>query len=304
MAFLRGLFVQRDGSNNGTTPRGARHALGGLIGRSSTGGVQTGVLMDSMAPVVSGTGAMTYSIRAFAAVTQSSVANGPVISANDATLTVATTAAPGSNSRIDSVYAIQRLITADGGSGASNEFEVLVAQGTVSSSPTPPSIPSGALRLANVTVTAGATSTSGLTFARAHEWVAANGGIVPESDGSRLGRVWDGERSAVVGLGQIVAGQSEAIRSATFMQMGVATVTTGPFGDITVSLPQVFPTALLGAVVTDAISIGGGAGAPYVAKYRPDNSTASGLGLRVYQANTGAYVVTSSVRVSYIAWGH
>lgn len=201
MALFRGLFVQRDGSNNGTTPKGARLALGGLLGRSSTGTVQTGVLLDGMTPVVSGTGAMTYSIRACAIVTKTSDANGPTISGNDAAVVVETTAAPGSNSRIDTVYALQSLVTSDGGSGTSNEFTIGVVQGTVSATPSAAAIPSGAVALADVTVTSGATTTSGLTFTRRHQWVTANGGIIPDPANSDFGWASRGSSRALVALG-------------------------------------------------------------------------------------------------------
>ena len=201
MALFRGLFVQRDGSNNGTTPKGARLALGGLIGRSSTGTVQAGVLVDGMTPVVSGTGTMSYSVRACAIVTKASDAIGPTISGNDAAVVVTTTAAPGSNSRIDTVYATQNLITSDGGSGTSNEFTISVAQGSVSATPSAPSIPAESVALFDVTVTSGVTATSGLTFTRRHQWVTANGGVIPDPANPDYGWVWNGSTRSMVAIG-------------------------------------------------------------------------------------------------------
>lgn len=306
-ATLRGLFVQRDASNNGTSPKGARLALGGLLARTGPSGtVQAGVLVDGMGPVVSGTsatGPMTYSVRPFVLVGKYSDAEGPTVAALDATTTLTVDDRPGTNSRIDLIWARQNQIGTDGGSGTSNQLEIGVTPGSVSGSPSAPPVPAGAVALATVPITSSTTTTSTQTFTQAHEWTAANGGVIPEAKGSRLGRVWDGTRQALVGLGLIIRGQSAATQAAAFMQFGEATITTGPFGDITISLERAFPVALLGVVTTDAISIGSGAGAPYVAKWRPDNSSQSALGLRVYQADTGAYVPTSAVRISYVAWG-
>lgn len=193
MAGLRALFVQRDGSNNGTVPKGARLALGGLLAPGTTDplSVRTGVLVDGMGPVVVGTGAMSYQVRPFVGVTKYSDSNGPTVAANDGPVTVTTTPAPGANSRIDRVWMIQRLITGDGGAGTVNVFEFGVTQGNVAASPTPPtSIPAGAVALADFTVTAGVTSTASLTAERRHEWTVANGGIIPA--GERRGRFWDG----------------------------------------------------------------------------------------------------------------
>lgn len=193
MAGLRGLFVQRDASNNGTTPKGARLALGGLLAPSTTDplSVRTGVLVDGMQAVVSGTGSMAYQVRGFVGVTKFTDANGPVIAASDAPVSVPTTPSPGSNSRIDRVWMIQRLVTGDGGSGTVNVFEFGVTQGSVAASPTAPTgIPAGAEPLYDFTVTAGATSTASLTAVRRHNWTVSNGGILPTGAGA--GQFWDG----------------------------------------------------------------------------------------------------------------
>lgn len=204
MSLFRGIGVQRDGSDNGLSPKGHRLAQGGTLGRGSSGVVEVGVMVDDItSPVVSGTGSMSYSVRACVVVTKHSDANGPTISANDGPVAVSTTAAPGSNSRIDTIYAVQNLLTADGGSGTSNEFVVGVAQGSVSATPSPPSLAGipGAVALANVTVTSGATSTAGLTFTRAHRWVTANGGIVPDPVNPDFGWVWNGSARVLVPIG-------------------------------------------------------------------------------------------------------
>lgn len=187
MTGYTGIHVHQDATDTGTTAQGGRLATGGQLAHdgSSPLDVRLGVLMDDGSPVVSGAGDMSYNVRAAVFVCAYSDANGPTLSANDAAVNVATTAAPGSNSRIDTVWVRQNLLTADGGSGTAIGLEFGVVQGTAGASPTAPAAPSGALALAFVTVTTGATATSGLTFTRAHAWTVANGGIIPMTSTER-----------------------------------------------------------------------------------------------------------------------
>lgn len=301
MAGLRGLFVQRDGSNNGTTPKGARLALAGLLARSTSGTVQPGVLVDGMGPVVSGTGAMSYSVRACTIVTKSSDANGPVVSSNDAAVSVATTDAPGSNSRIDAVYAMQDLVSADGGSGTSNDFTFGVVQGTVAAVPTAPAIPSGATRLANVTVTAGVTTTSGLTFSEPTGlWTTANGGIVPTARGSRLGRAWDGIREGFVPLGLLVAGKTAAQQAISYTQFGRVTQNTDASGLVVVNLAQPFASEMtLAGAWANGTPLGAGGNLAYTVQ----SSTTSTLTIEVRRLSDGARHISTVCDFSYIAAG-
>lgn len=313
MALFRGWFVQRDGSNNGTSPKGGRLALAGLLSKATGGVVGTGVLVDGMTPVVSGSGAgMTYNVRACAVVAKHSDANGPTISALDATENIAladdgsSLAAPGSNSRRDVIYAVQDLVTADGGTGTANTFRVAVRKGTAAASPATPSVADvpGAVPLAYATVSSGTTNTAGLVYTQLHGWRTANGGIAPASKGSRLGKVFDGTREATVPLGLPVLGEADTVKAAAHFQVGRRVQTTGAFGDVSINLEQAFPTGILGAVATDAISIGGGAGSPYICKYRHASSSATVATFRVYEAATGALVASSGVEVTFIAWGY
>lgn len=304
MTLHRGVGVQRDGSNNGWGPLGHRLVMAGNASRSVTGSAQPGVLVDGMGPVVTGLGSMAYSVRACVVRAKQSDANGVTESANDSPVTVSTTAAPGSNSRIDTVYAVQRHVSGDGTGTTSNAFEVGVVQGSVDPIPSPrpdADLPPGAVRLADVVVTAGATTTSGLTFERKHEWVGGNGGVVPEAQGSRFGWVWDGLRRARVALGLVIAGQSDAIRAQSYLQMGRASGTTGPFGDLTINLPQAYSVAIIDAVATDANPITGG-GAVQV-KFRKDASSSTTLTVRASTGN-GGVLASVAIEFTYIAWGY
>src|SRR5688572_23510341 len=101
------LFVARDASANGTTPSGARLALGGLLAGNGASplDVRPGVLVDNGGAIASGAANMSYNVRAFRAVSLVSTANGPTVGVNDATVNVVTTAAPGSNARYDLIWA-------------------------------------------------------------------------------------------------------------------------------------------------------------------------------------------------------
>lgn len=178
---LTGLAVARDGSNNGTTPKGFRLAIGGLLAKNGASGVDVrkGVLWDNGGAVVTGNAGMTYSVRSCNAVVMPSTTQGPVIVPNDATISIATTAAPGSNSRIDVIWVRQHLVAADGGSDSDVIGEWGVTQGAVAASPTAPAIPTGAVELARATVTAGTTATNTLTISQTHLWTCADGAPIP-----------------------------------------------------------------------------------------------------------------------------
>ncbi len=196
MAGQVGLFVARDGSNNGTTPKGARLALGGLL--SGNGAypldVRTGVLVDAGGVVVSGLGSMSYFVRAFCAVTAASASNGPTVVANDSSVVVATTAAPGSNSRIDVIWVRQHHVAGDGATDPDVTCEIGVTNGTAAAVPAVPAIPTGALSLAQVTVPSGTVATNTLTFTRTFKWTAANGSVIPMTTTERdaLSGVYNG----------------------------------------------------------------------------------------------------------------
>lgn len=181
MAAQTGLFVHQLPDGSGTTSRGARLALAGLLAKNTDGTVKTGVLADGLGPVVTGTAGMSYSIRKHVAVTKASEVNGPTLVPNDGAVTVPTDPAPGTNSRIDIIYVLQRLISGDGGSETTNQPLYAVAKGVTSATPVAPPLPAGALELARTTVTVGTTATSGLTFTYG-TWTTTSGGKLPLAD--------------------------------------------------------------------------------------------------------------------------
>jgi len=183
MTGQTGLAVSRDGASNGTTPKGFRLANGGGLAKQTTGiDVRKGVMWDGGGSVVTGVASMNYSIRACVCVVMPSATQGPIMLANDAALLVPTTAAPGSNSRIDIVWVRQHLVAADGGADTDVIAEFGCTQGAVAAVPVAPAIPTGAVELARATVGVGVTQTSALTISQTHNWTAAAGAPIPVRD--------------------------------------------------------------------------------------------------------------------------
>lgn len=148
----------------------------GLFVRNTDGTARAGVLPAHANPLVVGRSSMGYDVGAFNAVTARTAAGAEQI-ANDGSVTVATTAAPGSNSRIDVIYVHARFqVLGD----SANDVVFGVAQGTAAVSPTKPTIPPGALELATASIPSTATTTlsSGVVITQTFPYTAAAGGVV------------------------------------------------------------------------------------------------------------------------------
>ena len=141
--------------------------------------IRPGLFYSGSSTIVSGTAGMAYSVAAYQIVTQRSASAGVVFGGNDGALSVATTAAPGSNSRIDIVYHWHREFALD---GVDSNPVIGVAQGTAAASPTAPSLAAfpGAIELARITIAAGVTATnSGPTITQAAPFTSSDTGKVP-----------------------------------------------------------------------------------------------------------------------------
>jgi len=162
-----------------TTPLEHRLAQAGQVVKTGVNTIRPGLFWDGSATVVSGTASMAYSVRAFTAALSRGATDGAVFLANDGAVTVTTTAAPGSNSRIDIIYVWQRDYAAD---GTNSDPVIGVVQGTAAASPTAPSLAAfpGAVELGRATVSAGATATNGagVTISQTAPFTAMAGGIV------------------------------------------------------------------------------------------------------------------------------
>ncbi|ONI65620.1 hypothetical protein CSIV_04900 [Microbacterium sp. CSI-V] len=144
--------------------------------RSAAGVPRVGVVAWTTDPIVTGTTdlAMTYQIAPFVAVTARNSAGAERV-ANDSAVTVSTSAAPGSNSRIDVIW-VRCLFPLAGDTGTAPLFGV--TQGVANASPSKPSIPAGALELATARVTSSDLATQTAVITQTVPYTAAPGGVV------------------------------------------------------------------------------------------------------------------------------
>jgi hypothetical protein len=184
MTIHRGLYVRQTGTAPtavGTTPTQARITEGALVAQALSGQPKTGVIAGTTTGIVAGTTGMNYSISKMGAIINRANDEGVYEIASTGFTTVATTAAPGSNSRWDLVYVKQN--DPDKGD-ADNDPVFGVVQGTVAASPTKPysdaavAAGSGALVLAEIQVMAGTVNTSSLTVTNVYTYSGFRGGFV------------------------------------------------------------------------------------------------------------------------------
>lgn len=207
-------FVRLDDAL-GTTPTDARRALAAFTARASasTFGARPGSLWGC---VVTGTAGWNYSVAAGGLVTVRSTLEGAYPASFDGATTVATDAAPGSGSRIDIIYAVQHDVDV---ADADNLAVLGVAIGTASGSPTPPSIPAGALELARNTMTSAATTTAsaGNTIVHTSAPITSlHGGffeVAATADLARIVSPLSGDVAKVVADGSLYVRRSSAWRA-------------------------------------------------------------------------------------------
>jgi len=120
---------------------------------------------------------------------KSGTSNGVYYSCNDALVTVALTVPPVSNTRIDTIYAMQQdlaaIVDADGATAAVIGAVIGTGgNGGLGATPTAPPVPVGAVALYSVqilsTATAG-TSGAGVTITRLFNWTVPRGVPIPVS---------------------------------------------------------------------------------------------------------------------------
>lgn len=152
-----------------------RLILAGLIARSAAGVPRLGVIPVHTSPLVTGTAGMAYSVAAFYGVSSRN-GTGIELVANDGPASVATDAAPGSNSRIDVIWWRCRFGLYSDSLPYTAEFGV--TKGTAALTPTKPSIPSGASELATAVVLSTTVATSTAVITQTFAYTAPEGGVV------------------------------------------------------------------------------------------------------------------------------
>lgn len=198
MAATKGLGTTGNGAGV-VTPLDHKLAQAGLIAKTGAGSnlIRPGLFYDGVTNIVTGAANMSYNVAAFTCATTRGAAAGSVWLTNDGTVNVVTTAAPGSNSRIDIVYIWPKEFSLDG--GESNPV-IGVVQGTAAASPVAPSLAAfpGAIELARITVAAGATATNGagVTITQTAPFTTVQGGVLPFRSVTE-------RNAATVGEGQI-----------------------------------------------------------------------------------------------------
>jgi hypothetical protein len=159
------------------TPADHKAAQSGLIAKTSLNAVRAGLFWGGTANILTAKPNMSYDVAPFTAALSRGATFGTVLMSNDGTLNVATTAAPGSNSRIDIIYVWAREYSLD---GVDSNPVIGVVQGTAAASPTAPSLASfpGAIELGRATVGAGITATTSATITQTAPFTAMAGGVI------------------------------------------------------------------------------------------------------------------------------
>ena len=142
------------------------------------GNIKTGVAVTgkSLSGLVTARRDMQVDVAAFAATLDR---QGPVKLYNDGVVQVKLDAAPTANSRIDAIYVKQQETASPISDSADGPIFGKVT-GTPSTSPVAPTVPAGAMRLADVTIpsTATSTSSSGVTIIQRYPYTASAGGLL------------------------------------------------------------------------------------------------------------------------------
>ena len=112
----------------------------------------------------------------------SATTQGAYVVTNDAARSITFAAADSTNPRIDVVYI---RVQDTSFSGASDDTDVFIQQGTPASSPAVPDIPTGAFALCNVTVPAGAVASSSFTYNDQRVYTTTLGGALLCTSGNR-----------------------------------------------------------------------------------------------------------------------
>lgn len=178
------------------TPTDHKNDQAGLISklRLGTNAVHAGLFWDGTTNILTGAANMSYNIAPFSAVLSRGATSGAILINNDATFNIATTAAPGSNSRYDIVYVWQREFSID---GTDSEPVFGIIQGTASATPTVPSLAAfpGAIPLAQILVPSGVTATNtGTTIAQLYTLTTVDGAVIVGPDSATRDRTFPSPR--------------------------------------------------------------------------------------------------------------
>lgn len=148
----------------------------GEVVQAASGAPRLGIFPAHTNPIVTSLASMAVSVGIFVAAC-SRTGTGVEFVANNGSTTVALSAAPASNSRIDVVWVRPQFVAS---SDAGNSPLFGVTAGTAAASPVKPTIPAGALELATVLIPSTATTTqsAGVVITQTFLYTAMTGGTV------------------------------------------------------------------------------------------------------------------------------
>jgi hypothetical protein len=172
------------------TPTDHKGAQAGQVVKASGNLIRPGLFWGGSATIISGKANMSYDVAAYQCVTTRGATSGSVFGGNDGVLNVTTTAAPGSNSRIDIIYHWHREYSLD---GVDSNPVIAVIQGTAAPVPVAPSLAAfpGAIEIGRATIGAGITATTSATITQTAPFTAmAGGSVVVRSTTERDAGAW------------------------------------------------------------------------------------------------------------------
>lgn len=165
-------------------------------------GPRLGVFYEGTQTLITGTAttspSMQVSVSPLAFCGQKALAEGVYVGRSTGTVLVDVAAAPASNSRIDTVYVMQRDQNSTTSPDGVTQGEIGVVTGTAAVSPTAPAAPAGAVVIGTVQVAAGVTATTnaGCTITTTCQWTTGAGSPIPVRNATEQGALsaFDGLR--------------------------------------------------------------------------------------------------------------
>lgn len=282
--------------------------------------IRPGLFYAGTSNIVTGTAGMAYSVAAYECATQRSASAGVVLGGNDGALSVATTAAPGSNSRYDVVYHWHREFSLD---GTDSNPVIGVVQGTAAASPTVPSLAAypGAIELARILVPAGVTATnSGTTITQTAPFTTADGGTIPFRNTTEMNLFTTGLTDSLArdlssgitykwngSAWRVVANSVQPIIPGTPVSTGgTASVSTNgevTFSGATASLvvPLVFGVGYITEVEIEVLTSSAGANCTWQLVTGAGSPLATGYTTNMFQLGVTAAAVSSVASIA-TAW--
>jgi hypothetical protein len=179
-----GLHVEAVAGVGKTTAQEARTSQSAFVAHDGAGAV-LGVFYEGTQTLITGTAttapSMQVSVSPLAFCGQKASTEGVYIGRSVGTVLVDVAAAPGSNSRIDTVYVMQRDLNSNTSPDGLTQGEIGVVTGTPGVSPTAPAAPAGAVVIGTVQVAAGVTATTnaGCTITTTCRWTTGAGAPLP-----------------------------------------------------------------------------------------------------------------------------